>query len=65
LPYAILRPTAGKSILTVVKGVLVRRENTSPELAEEIAKMLDGRTQDVREAIRVASWLPNSGAEKR
>ena len=50
--------------LTVVKGVLVRRENTSPELAEEIAKMLDGRSQDVREAIRVARLAPRLGVDK-
>jgi Holliday junction DNA helicase RuvB len=49
---------------TVVKGVLVRRENISPELAEEIAKRLEGRTQDVRDAIRAARLAPQLGVEK-
>jgi Holliday junction DNA helicase RuvB len=50
--------------LTVVKGVLVRRENASPELAEEIARRLDGRTQDVRDAVRAARLAPQLGVEK-
>ena len=49
---------------TVVKGVLVHRENVSPELAEEIAQRLDGRSQDVRDAIRVARLAPQLGVEK-
>jgi Holliday junction DNA helicase RuvB len=39
---------------TVVKGVLVRCEKVNPELAEEIAKKLEGKSQDVRDAVRVA-----------
>jgi len=50
--------------LTVVKGVLVRREGTDPELADEIARRLDGRTQDVRDAVRVARLAPQLGMEK-
>ena len=50
--------------LTVVKGVLARREGAPPELAEEIAKRLDGRTQDVRDAVRVARLAPQLGVEK-
>ena len=50
--------------LTVVKGVLVRREDVKPELAEEIARRLDGRTQDVRDAVRVARLAPQLGVEK-
>lgn len=50
--------------ITVVKGVLVRREDTSPELAEEIAKRLDGLSQDVRDAVRVARLAPQLGVEK-
>ena len=49
---------------TVVKGVLVRRENTSQELAEEIARKLDGRSQDVRDAVRTARLAPQLGVEK-
>jgi Holliday junction DNA helicase RuvB len=49
---------------TVVKGVLVRRENVAPELAEEIARKLDGKTQDVRDAVRVARLSPQLGIDK-
>ena len=50
--------------LTVVKGVLVRREGIADVTAEEIAHRLDGRTQDVRDAIRVARLAPQLGVEK-
>lgn len=50
--------------LTVVKGVMVRREGVSEVLAAEIAGKLDGRTQDVRDAIRVARLVPQLGVEK-
>jgi Holliday junction DNA helicase RuvB len=49
---------------TVVKGVLVRRENSTRELAEEIANRLDGLSQDVRDAVRVARLAPQLGVEK-
>lgn len=50
--------------LTVVKGVLVRRENMAPDIAEQIAGKLDGMTQDVRDAVRVARLTPQLGVEK-
>jgi Holliday junction DNA helicase RuvB len=50
--------------LTVVKGVLVRRENVAPDIAEQIANRLDGRTQDVRDAVRVARLAPQLGVER-
>jgi len=50
--------------LTVVKGVLMHREGTSAEVAEDIARRLDGVTQDVRDAVRVARLAPQLGAEK-
>jgi Holliday junction DNA helicase RuvB len=50
--------------ITVVKGVLVRREGVSTELAEEIARRLDGMSQDVRDAVRVARLAPQLGVEK-
>jgi len=50
--------------LTVVKGVLVNRENLNPETAEEIACRLAGISQDVRDAIRVARLAPHLGVEK-
>jgi Holliday junction DNA helicase RuvB len=59
-----LNPYSQEEYLTVVKGVLVRRENTSQEMAEEIAQRLDGRSQDVRDSIRVARLAPQLGVEK-
>jgi Holliday junction DNA helicase RuvB len=50
--------------LTVVRGVLERRENLSQELAGEIATLLDGRSQDVRDAIRVARLAPRLGVKR-
>jgi Holliday junction DNA helicase RuvB len=59
-----LNPYDRAEFLTVVKGVLARRENLSPELADEIAQNLDGRSQDVRDAIRVARLAPQLGVAK-
>jgi len=59
-----LNPYDRAEFLTVVKGVLARRENLSPELADEIAQNLDGRSQDVRDAIRVARLAPQLGVVK-
>jgi len=50
--------------LTVVRGVLVNRENLNPEAADAIARELDGRTQDVRDAIRVARLVPQLGVTR-
>jgi Holliday junction DNA helicase RuvB len=49
---------------TVVKGVLANRESVSPDLAQEIAQRLDGRSQDVRDAVRTARLAPQVGVEK-
>ncbi len=64
--FAIRRLTAysRSDYLTVVKGVLVRREKTSPELAQQIAARLDGQSQDVRDAVRVARLAAQLGVEK-
>jgi len=59
-----LQPYDAVQYRTVVKGVLVTRENVSPELAEEIARKLDGKTQDVRDAVRVARLAPQVGVDK-
>ena len=59
-----LNPYSRNEFLTVVKGVLVRKESLSNELAEEIASNLDGRSQDVRDAIRIARLAPQVGVEK-
>ena len=59
-----LEPYSRSDYLTVVKGVLMHREDVEPSLAEEIAQRLDGRSQDVRDAIRVARLTPILGVEK-
>ena len=50
--------------ITVVRGVLCRREGLDRELADEVARRLDGISQDVRDAIRVARLAPQLGIEK-
>lgn len=48
----------------VVKGVLIRREDIQPLVAEEIAHRLDGRSQDVRDAVRTARLAPSLGVAR-
>ena len=64
--FAIRKLTAysRSDYLTVVRGVLVRRENLDNELADEIARRLDGLSQDVRDSVRVARLAPQLGVEK-
>ena len=50
--------------LRVVRGVLVRRERLDQELADEVARRLDGVSQDVRDAIRVARLAPQKGVDR-
>ena len=59
-----MNPYRRPEYLTVVKGVLVRRESLDQELAGEIARRLDGLSQDVRDAVRVARLAPQFGVEK-
>jgi len=59
-----LHPYSRDKHLTVVKGVVVRRESTSSELAEEIARRLDGKAQDIDDALRVAKLVSQLGLEK-
>ncbi|MEQ4489538.1 MAG: AAA family ATPase [Dehalococcoides mccartyi] len=59
-----LNPYSRSEFLTVVKGVLVRKEGLSNEMAEEVARKLDGRSQDVRDAIRIARLVPQVGVDK-
>jgi len=49
---------------TVVRGVLVSRESLSEDLAGKIAQKLDGLSQDVRDAVRVARLAPRLGVDK-
>jgi holliday junction DNA helicase RuvB len=64
--FAIRKLTAynRRDYLTVVKGVLARREGLDQELADEVARRLDGVSQDVRDAIRVARLAPQLGIDK-
>jgi len=48
----------------VVKGVLVRHEDVNLELAEEIAQKLERKSQDVRDAVRVARLSQRLGIDK-
>lgn len=50
--------------LRVVRGVLVRREGLEEKLADEVARRLDGISQDVRDAIRVARLVPQKGVDR-
>jgi len=59
-----MNPYRRPEYLTVVRGVLVNRENLEDELAEEIAQRLDGLSQDVRDAVRVARLTPQLGVDK-
>lgn len=64
--FAIRKLTAysRSDYLTVVRGVLVRREGLEQEMADEVARRLDGISQDVRDAIRVARLAPQLGIDK-
>jgi Holliday junction DNA helicase RuvB len=53
-----------RDYLTVVRGVLVSHENLTHELADEIAHRLDGLSQDVRDAVRVARLAPQLGVKR-
>lgn len=64
--FAIRKLTAydRSDYLTVVKGVLVTRENLDEEQAEEVARSLDGLSQDVRKAVMVARVAPRVGIKR-
>ncbi|MCL0092130.1 AAA family ATPase [Dehalococcoidia bacterium] len=59
-----IRPYTSEESKKVVEGVLQRREGMEESQALSIARKLDGRTQDVRDAIRVARLTPQLGVEK-
>lgn len=59
-----LHPYSPKEFREVVIGVLRKNEEVAPEVAEEIAQQLLGRTQDMRDAIRIARLVPQLGVEK-
>lgn len=59
-----LQPYSREEFREVVVGVLQRREEIDAEMAQEIASKLEGRTQDVRDAVRVGRLAPRLGVEK-
>jgi len=59
-----LKPYDTAQYRAVVKGVLVRREDVNPKLAEEITQKLEGKSQDVRDAVGVARLSPHLAIEK-
>jgi Holliday junction DNA helicase RuvB len=59
-----LNPYDAHQYRNVVKGVLLRRENVSDAVAEEIAEKLQGKTQDVRDAVRVARLSSQLGVDE-
>lgn len=50
--------------IIVVRCVLARREGLQQEVADEVARRLDGISQDVRDAIRVARLTPQLGIDR-
>ncbi|MBN1188590.1 MAG: AAA family ATPase [Dehalococcoidales bacterium] len=52
-----------RDFLAVVKGVLVTHEGVDEKQADEIARGLDGISQDVRDAVRVARLAPRLGIQ--
>jgi Holliday junction DNA helicase RuvB len=56
-----LHPYTREEYTKVVIGVLRKREQVDEIIACEIARILDGRSQDVRDAIRVARLAPQVG----
>lgn len=59
-----IRPYTSEEFRKVVEGVLQRREGVEESVALSIARKLDGRIQDVRDAIRVARLVPQVGLEE-
>ena len=59
-----LHPYTTEEFREVVVGMLQRREGLDQAVATEIARALDGRTQDVRDAVRVARLIPKVGVKR-
>jgi len=59
-----LPPYSRPEYMRVVRAVLVRREGLTVQLADEIARRLDGISEDVRDAIRAARLAPHKGAAR-
>ena len=59
-----LHPYTAEEFRRVVVGLLQRREELDQVMAEEIARALGGRTQDVRDAVRVARLASQVGVKR-
>jgi len=59
-----LHPYTTEEFREVVVGLLQRREGLDQAGATAIARVLDGRTQDVRDAVRVARLSPKTGVQR-
>jgi Holliday junction DNA helicase RuvB len=59
-----LKPYDVHQYCTVVQGVLLRREAMNSAFAEEIAEKLQGKTQGVRDAVRVARLSSQLGVDE-
>jgi len=59
-----LRSYTAEEFRQVVVGLLQRREELNQVTAEEIARALSGRTQDVRDAVRVARLAGQLGVKR-
>ncbi|MFQ6122133.1 MAG: hypothetical protein ACE5LA_03630 [Dehalococcoidales bacterium] len=57
-------PWVNLRYLTTVRGVLFRRESCAADVADQMVKLLDGRTQDVCDAVRLARLALTLGVEK-
>jgi Holliday junction DNA helicase RuvB len=57
-----LKPYDTREYQTVFKGVSIRSEDVNPDIAEDIAEKLEGKSQDVRDAVRVARLSPPIGS---
>ena len=53
-----------EEFLAVVRGVLTRYEGIASEIADKIAAKLDSRSQDVRDAVRVARLTSSLGVDR-
>jgi holliday junction DNA helicase RuvB len=60
----VLHPYSPVEFEEVVTSVLAQREGVAPEEARHIAASLAGRTQDVRDAIRVARLAHQVGVDR-
>ena len=59
-----LREYTQTEYLKVVQAMLVRKEQLTPQMAAEVANALVGKTNDVRDAVRVARLAAKVGVKR-